>query len=129
MQFMLQNVSAIADVPDIVIEQFPFVIGRGGDSNAQLPLAFISRRHCQLTASTEGVLVQDLESHNGTFVNGRKAQAPLTIHDGDEVSLGSMCFRAVITNAAQETAEGIPGVTLEDVNLPAGQTADRDRIS
>jgi len=62
-------------------------------------------------------------------VNGRKAQAPLTIHDGDEVSLGSMCFRAVITNAAQETAEGIPGVTLEDVNLPAGQTADRDRIS
>ncbi len=129
MKFMLQNVSAIADVPDIVIEQFPFVIGRGGDSNAQLPLAFISRRHCQLTASTEGVLVQDLESHNGTFVNGRKAQAPLAIHDGDEISLGSMCFRAVITNAAQETAEVVPVFTLEDVDLPADQTADRERIS
>jgi pSer/pThr/pTyr-binding forkhead associated (FHA) protein len=126
---MLQNVSAIENVPDIVIEQFPFVIGRGGDSNAHLPLAFISRRHCQLTASTEGVLVQDLESHNGTFVNGRKAQAPLTIHDGDEVSLGSICFRAIITSAAQETAEGVPGITLEDVNLAADQTADRDSIS
>jgi hypothetical protein len=62
-------------------------------------------------------------------VNGRKAQAPLTIHDGDEISLGSMCFRAVITNAAQETAEVVPGITLEDVDLAADQTADRDRIS
>jgi pSer/pThr/pTyr-binding forkhead associated (FHA) protein len=129
MRFMLQNVSAIENVPDIVIDQFPFVIGRGGDSNAQLPLAFISRRHCQLTASTEGVLVQDLESHKGTFVNGRKAQSPLTVHDGYEVSFGSMCFRAVITNAAQKTAEVVPGITLEDVELPTGHTADRDRIS
>ncbi|MFL5244880.1 MAG: FHA domain-containing protein [Gemmataceae bacterium] len=127
MKFMLQNVSEIAEVPDIIIEQFPFVIGRGGDSNAQLPLAFISRRHCRLTASTDGVLVQDLESHNGTFVNGRKALSPLTVNNGDEVSLGSMCFRAILTSAAQETAQGMAGITLEEVNLPADQPANGDR--
>jgi pSer/pThr/pTyr-binding forkhead associated (FHA) protein len=123
MTLILQNVSAISELPDIVIKDYPFVIGRGGDSHAKLPLAFISRRHCQMTKAPEGIHVQDLESHNGTYVNGRKAISPLLVQNGDEISLGSACFRAVISNSMQDTSESIPGLTVDDVELPAAEEA------
>ena len=123
MTLILQNVSAISELPDIVIENYPFVIGRGGDSNAKLPLAFISRRHCQMTKALEGIHVQDLESHNGTYVNGRKATGPLLVQNGDEISLGSACFRAIISNSNQDTSESLPGLTVEDVELPEAEEA------
>src|SRR2546430_1485743 len=123
MTLILQNVSAISELPDIVIENYPFVIGRGGGSPAQLPLAFFSRRHCQMTKAVEGIHVQDLESHNGTFVNGRKATGPLLVQNGDEISLGSACFRAVISNSTQDTSESLPGLTVDDVDLPTPEEA------
>jgi pSer/pThr/pTyr-binding forkhead associated (FHA) protein len=119
MMLVLQNVSGISGLSDIVVGEFPFVIGRGEDNKGQLPLAFISRRHCQLTLAPEGIHVQDLESQNGTFVNGRKAISPLLVQDGDEISLGSVCFRAVLSQGALETADSMPGLTVEEVDLPA----------
>jgi pSer/pThr/pTyr-binding forkhead associated (FHA) protein len=119
MLLVLQNVSAISQLPDIVVGEFPFVIGRGEDNQAQLPLAFISRRHCEMTLAPEGIQVQDLESQNGTFVNGRKAISPILVHDGDEISLGSVCFRAVMSEGTTETADCMPGLTVEEVDLPA----------
>lgn len=121
MMLVLQNVSAISELPDILVGEFPFVIGRGGDSQAQLPIAFISRRHCQMTLAPEGIQVQDLESHNGTFVNGRKAISPILVQDGDEISLGSVCFRAVLSNGMQDTAESMQGLTVDEVDLPAAE--------
>jgi pSer/pThr/pTyr-binding forkhead associated (FHA) protein len=105
MKMLLQNVSSIARLPDIVVEEFPFVIGRREGSQAQLALAFISRQHCKFVLADRQIQVQDLESQNGTFVNGKKAIKPLAVRDGDEVSLGSICFRAIIPEINEETAE------------------------
>lgn len=93
MKVFLQTSWPLDDNREIVVKRFPFVIGRRSDSDHSLPLAFVSRRHCQFTRAGDQVLVQDLESHNGTFVNGQRASSPLPVQNGDELTLGPCPFR------------------------------------
>jgi len=109
MKLCLQALQPPDQVQDILIDKFPFVIGRRSDSDYALPLAFISRHHCQFMVDGNQVLVQDLESYNGTFVNGRPASPPLPVAHGDEISLGPVSFRVVMQAGAQDTAEACRG--------------------
>jgi len=64
------------------------VVGREGTSDIYVENNQVSRRHCLLQVTERGLLVKDLESTNGTFVNG----IPMTdgyINDGDKLSLGT----------------------------------------
>ena len=64
------------------------VVGREGTCDVYVESNQVSRRHCLLQVTERGLLVKDLESTNGTFVNG----IPMTdgyINDGDRLSLGT----------------------------------------
>ena len=64
------------------------VVGREGTCDIYVESKQVSRRHCLLQVTERGLLVKDLESTNGTFVNG----IPLAdgyINDGDRLSLGT----------------------------------------
>ncbi len=117
MKVWLQTMNPWEDELEIAIERYPFVIGRRSDSDCSLPLAFISRYHCRLTRDANHVLVQDMESYNGTFVNGRRATTPLPISHGDVLRLGPVSFRVVMQRMAQETAEVRLGTTREQEAL------------
>jgi hypothetical protein len=70
------------------------VIGRGADADLRLTDTGVSRRHAELHVDPDGVTLVDLESTNGTAVNGRMvSRAPLS--DGDRISVGTtvMVFR------------------------------------
>jgi pSer/pThr/pTyr-binding forkhead associated (FHA) protein len=107
MKLWLQNVGSATPATTICLDQFPFVLGRQRDCQGHLPYAFISRRHCEFTEEGGRVLVKDLESYNGTFVNGRPALKPLTVDDGDEITLGPMSFVVLIPRADAETERSI----------------------
>jgi len=92
MHIRLQNPCSGPDLGDIHIESFPVVVGRGERCDIPIPVSFISRRHCQFLRDGPEVLVQDLASANGTFVNGQPARRPTAIHQGDQVRLGPMIF-------------------------------------
>jgi len=64
------------------------VVGREGTCDLYVENNQVSRRHCLLQVTERGLLVKDLESTNGTFVNG----IPMTdgyINDGDRLGLGT----------------------------------------
>jgi len=64
------------------------VVGREGTCDVYVESSQVSRRHCLLQVTERGLLVKDLESTNGTFVNG----IPMTdgyINEGDRLSLGT----------------------------------------
>jgi pSer/pThr/pTyr-binding forkhead associated (FHA) protein len=103
MKMFLQTLWPLDDNREIVVDRFPFVIGRRTDTDWSLPLAFVSRRHCQFTRSGGLVMVQDLESYNGTFVNGKRAVTPLPVQNGDEVTLGPCSFRVSVLNDGGDT--------------------------
>ena len=70
----------------------PLEIGREAPG---LPLRFdssASRRHASISPSPAGLMLQDLGSTNGTFVNGQRV-ATATIRTGDLVKIGATTFR------------------------------------
>lgn len=53
----------------------------------------VSRRHAQLVRTGGSVIVRDLGSTNGTFVNGAQLQGETTLRNGDAVQFGAIRFR------------------------------------
>ena len=62
-------------------------IGRSAGAEFIVDAALVSRLHCQLTATTDRLRVKDLDSTNGTFVNGKRVQNA-ELHVGDTLSIG-----------------------------------------
>ena len=48
----------------------------------------ISRRHARIWRDGSAYMLEDLGSMNGTFVNGRRLEAPFTLSSGDEIQMG-----------------------------------------
>ena len=53
----------------------------------------VSRRHAEIQVSSGDILISDLGSTNGTFVNGERIDQPRTLRDGDEVRIGAVVWR------------------------------------
>jgi pSer/pThr/pTyr-binding forkhead associated (FHA) protein len=70
-----------------------FLIGR--DSTCQLRPAsgHISKRHCAVRVGDDGkAFVRDLESTNGTFVNGQRVAGEVELRHADHLSVGPLTF-------------------------------------
>ncbi len=93
------------------------VVGRGLGADIPLGDPTISRRHASLERAGEQVIVRDLGSSNGTFVNGRRVEAGI-LAPGDTVTFGKVTFRVEeITTGEQpvvngDRAESPPGATI-----------------
>jgi len=62
-------------------------VGRAPRADFIVDAALVSRIHCRLTASEEGVEVVDLSSTNGTFVNDKRVKKA-TLASGDRLRVG-----------------------------------------
>jgi pSer/pThr/pTyr-binding forkhead associated (FHA) protein len=67
-------------------------VGRSEDNGCQVPEASVSSRHCELTAKGEDILIKDLGSTNGTFLDD-KSVAEATMKKGQLLRLGSVELR------------------------------------
>jgi pSer/pThr/pTyr-binding forkhead associated (FHA) protein len=76
---------------EIVLDQFPAEIGRGNDVALRIDDRWISRRHCRLTLDGTEIMVHDLGSRHGTYVNGA-AIDKAALQPGNELCLGLSHF-------------------------------------
>ncbi|MCS6804859.1 MAG: FHA domain-containing protein [Acidobacteriota bacterium] len=68
-------------------------LGRAGDNDIVVADPTVSRFHAALSLNPRGeILVSDLGSANGTFVNGQRVVETQALHLGDELTLGSVSF-------------------------------------
>lgn len=93
------------------------VIGR--DADIALDDHEVSRRHASLKPVDGGLVLTDLESANGTFVNGSQLDRPMLLADGDIISVGgtsltvdSPAARAVGRTRLRRSSEALPIPTL-----------------
>lgn len=60
--------------------------------------AGVSRRHARIWHQSDGFVVEDLQSANGTFINGKRIEphSPTAIRAGDELGFGTLLMRLEI---------------------------------
>ena len=67
-------------------------IGRKSDNSIRLIDAKVSRNHAKITGTQDGFLIEDMESSNGTLVNGENVDSRL-LKSGDTITVGFTEFR------------------------------------
>jgi hypothetical protein len=72
------------------------LIGRGDDCDFRLANRMVSRRHAELYTDDDSLRLRDLDSSNGTFVNGEEIDNECVLHDGDVVAFGMASFEVRI---------------------------------
>ncbi|WP_088891730.1 FHA domain-containing protein [Leptolyngbya ohadii] len=71
----------------------------------------LSRVHAAIEyVAQQGFYLTDLNSLNGTFVNGEPVHQPILLQDGDRVRMGNLCFVFFLCNSTQVLASGFPSV-------------------
>ncbi len=68
------------------------VVGRAEECDVRVPVASVSRRHCLAWQEAGEMWVADLNSANGTYVNGVNAVQPVAVFSGDTIVLGATPF-------------------------------------
>jgi len=91
--------------PRLVVERAPghqpgmiydldgdLVLGRGDRAEIRLEDPFASSRHARIYEQGNTVIVEDLDSTNGTYLNEELLQSPRPLHPGDRVRIGDSEF-------------------------------------
>jgi hypothetical protein len=76
------------------VDSAPVTVGRGGQNDIVLDGdEFASARHARIEARPDGIWVQDLDSTNGTFLNGARVVGAERMHGGDILRVGETDLR------------------------------------
>lgn len=70
----------------------PITIGRSSDSVLTLKDDYTSTHHARLVLWNDGWMIQDLDSTNGTFLNGKRISSPTPVPLGVPVKVGATSF-------------------------------------
>lgn len=72
----------------IVKPDTSLTLGRSPDADIQIIDTGISRKHIHMRFDTDRVFVEDLESANGTYINGEQLSGEIEVRNGDQISIG-----------------------------------------
>jgi hypothetical protein len=93
-QLVVQRSPSLETGAVFAVDSAPITLGRGGQNDLVLDGdEFASARHARIEARGDGVWVQDLESTNGTFVNGARVAGAERMSPGDVVRVGETDLR------------------------------------
>jgi pSer/pThr/pTyr-binding forkhead associated (FHA) protein len=76
------------------------LIGRNDDCHLKPQSEAVSRRHCVIITTDSEVMIRDLNSRNGTHVNGEKITGDTVLLNGDVVKVGPLEFEMQIEHTA-----------------------------
>jgi len=110
------------------------IIGRDESAGIRIASQEVSRQHCVLIPTPDGLVARDLESSNGTFVNGSPILRDTILQAGDVLTVGPMSFRLPGKPAARPVAPEAPpddqGLSDDDIaTWLTGPDAESSEIS
>ena len=117
--------------------KLPTIIGRGRDATLTLPHPLVSRKHCEIFESNGYLVVRDMGSLNGTFVNDERITEAI-LPPGGLLRLGTVTFRAAYdppmgehpeTGAAQvQPAQPEIGLAADDDPLDVQEVEEIEEV-
>jgi len=91
MKATLVNIDVSMPESQVGLDRLPATVGRGSHPDVRLVDRCASRVHCEISELNGTLVVRDLESRNGTFVNGQYVEQALLL-PGDRLTVGSSRF-------------------------------------
>jgi predicted component of type VI protein secretion system len=105
-------------------------VGRHDQCQIRIKSSQVSRKHCELFEKNGLLLVKDLGSANGTFVNGKKVEGQQVLEPGDELTIGGVKLK--VSKAGQPLAPKAPAKAAGDTAvaeaIPVAETADDEEF-
>jgi general secretion pathway protein A len=102
------------------------IIGRTIDNDVQIESKFISRHHCQITTTSDGSVLEDLNSTNGVYVKSKRIRRH-HLNDGDVVVLGKHEIMYLDERSARGRAQAQePTGDHEAIEEPEDSSEDPD---
>lgn len=71
-------------------------VGRSPSNEICVPSSMLSRRHSRFVCRDGGVVIVDLASTNGTFLNGKRVSSPEKLKSGDKLQIGDVSFELLL---------------------------------
>jgi predicted component of type VI protein secretion system len=98
-------------------------IGRHDDCLIRIRSSQVSRRHCEVLMEGETLVVRDLGSSNGTFVNGKRVLGKQALNPGDVLTIGGVTLRVDLHEgtAVGAASKPAPHDTAEVDALPVAE--------
>jgi pSer/pThr/pTyr-binding forkhead associated (FHA) protein len=94
---------------EIALSEFPLHLGRGQEADVQVGDRWVSREHCEIDCVDDVLLVRDLGSKHGTFVNGRSV-LEAELRPGDLLTIGITRFLVEYAPAAVRAGRQEPAL-------------------
>jgi hypothetical protein len=85
------------------------VVGRSSDLDMVLVEEMVSRKHARIAYENDAVVIEDLGSTNGTFVNGEKIKRA-QLKEGDRVLIGTSILKVIVMDSSHE--QGRPNLEV-----------------
>lgn len=77
-----------------VLQKAKNIIGRSRYADFPINDTLISSEHCKITITEDDIfLIEDLESRNFTFLNGKQLKKVRELHYGDKITIGNTIMR------------------------------------
>lgn len=106
--------------------KLPMLIGRGRDAGLTVPHALVSRRHCEIFDRDGRLVVRDLGSLNGTFINNKRIEGEQLLDPEQLLTLGTVTFRAIYTIGAGASPTDVELDPLASVPQPSPQVRNNN---
>ena len=102
------------DAKEWPIHKSTTYIGRWEEAEVVLPDREVSRKHAQIRQDGTAYIVVDLDSRNGTFINGMRLQGARKLRDGDEILIAPRYqFRFVDNEATAAVYRQPRGIRID----------------
>jgi len=104
---------------EVIIPVSEFLIGRGEECHLRPRSDAISRNHCAIVVTEKQVVVRDMGSKNGSYVNDQRVEGEQVVQAGDKFQVGPLEFEIVI----EHVLGGAKRPAARDVKEVATRTA------
>lgn len=118
MQVLLKIIGGKHAGREIKVTGSEFIIGRGEGAHLRPASDMVSRKHCGIEVKDGKVIVSDLGSRNGSFVNDQQLTKPHVAKSGDKIRVGRLQFELIIDSVTA----GSKNPKVNDVVQAAART-------
>ncbi len=108
---------------DIVLSESG-AIGRDATARYQVADVTVSRSHALLTLNNDQVVLSDLGSANGTFLNGKRLEKPTTLKDGDDLLFGKIAGVFYVARAPAALPTEMAHIPAQRFQVPPTSSAN-----